>query len=73
MDNNSEEIENEMEKIKKNPNKYISDWMEKILLHVGKRVFNLLAIELFEQDVTLKSCSHPKLDLVIIGFGDSII
>lgn len=37
-------IETEVELVKKNPYKYVGDWMEGVLLHVGKKVFEFASL-----------------------------
>ena len=37
-------VTEELEKIKKNPHRYICDWMEGVLLHVGAKVFNYASL-----------------------------
>lgn len=44
MEEKSQESE-EIKKIRENPNEYISEWMEKNLKHVGKRIAKFIAIQ----------------------------
>ena len=55
------DVLNELEVVKSNPYKYIPEWMDGVLLHVGKKVFDVAA---------LLPCSHILPDL---PFGASTV
>lgn len=68
MKTEEELISEEFEKVKKNPHKYVMDWMESNLIHVGSRVFKLLALQpcsLILPDIPFQS-THIRVSMNIL-------
>jgi len=67
-----EEVYNsEMKKLQSNPREYISDWMEGNLLHVGKKLFNVLCLlpcSMVIPNILFKSSDiRSNINVFIIG------